>query len=142
MPGEPVGLVAPSPQAAPAPPAATDPSIGGSSAAPAVPSADPGATIGIAGLVLSFVLAPVGLIVSIVAIVRSRRSGRRNGFAIAGVAVATTLLAGFALLAALIVPPIVDAVQTCADLGPGVHQVGNARYTCTPTSSHVFYSFG
>lgn len=141
MPDESVGLAAPAPQAAPAPSAAHDPT-GAAATAPAPSSGDPGATLGIVGLVLAFFMAPVGLIVSIVALVRSRRSGRRNGFAIAGVAVAATLLVGFAMLMALIVPPIVDAVQTCADLGPGVHQVGDARYTCTPTSSHVFYSFG
>lgn len=142
MPDEPVGPVAPAHQAAPAPAATLDPPAGPAAAPAAAFATDPGATMGIVGLVLSFFMAPVGLIVSIVALIRSRRSGRRNGFAIAGIAVASTLLAGFALLIALIVPPIVDAVQTCADLGPGVHEVGNARYTCTPTSSHVFYSVG
>jgi hypothetical protein len=57
MPDEPVGLVAPSPQVSPNLPAAADPSVGRFPTTPAGQSADPGATLGIVGLVLAFVLA-------------------------------------------------------------------------------------
>ena len=34
---------------------------------------------------------------------------------------------------------LVGAAQTCAQLGTGVHVVGSATYTCTPTSFYVHY---
>ena len=48
----------------------------------------PGRALGIVGLVLAFFLNVVGLIVSIVAYSQSRKAGRSNGFAVAGIVVA------------------------------------------------------
>jgi hypothetical protein len=45
------------------------------------------------------------------------------------------------LVIVLAVPAFVDAANTCARLGDGVHTVGNSTYTCTPTSFNVSTHF-
>ncbi|MFE6254351.1 DUF4190 domain-containing protein [Agromyces sp. NPDC057865] len=108
-------------------------------AAPAPPGEVPGRTLGIVGFVLSLVggLSLVGLILSWVALAQSRRAGHRNRLAVAGVVIggAGVLLAIVVL--AVSIPTLAGVVETCRELGPGVHEVGNATYTCTPTSAHV-----
>ena len=39
------------------------------------------------------------------------------------------------------VPTLIDASQTCARLGDGVHELDGATYTCTPTSFSVYRHF-
>lgn len=98
--------------------------------APVPVATDPGRTLGIVGLVLSVVTALIGLVVSIVALRRSRRAGFKNGFALAGVVV------GGLVTLAWIVGGIVGGValghvaNVCQDLGPGTHQVNGVTYTC------------
>jgi len=103
----------------------------------------PGRGLGIAGFVLSlFVIGNiVGLILSIVALVQSKRAGRGNGFAVAGIVIASVGVALTILVVALAVPAFIDAANTCARLGDGVHTVGNSTYTCTPTSFNVSTHF-
>lgn len=103
----------------------------------------PGRGLGIAGFVLSFFVIGniVGLILSIVALVQSKRAGRGNGFAVAGIIIASVGVALTILVIALAVPAFVDAANTCARLGDGVHTVGNSTYTCTPTSFNVSTHF-
>jgi hypothetical protein len=91
---------------------------------------DPGRTLGLVGLVLAFVANWIGLIISVVALRRSKRAGFHNGLAKAGVIVGsiTTALGliggGIAAFAAI------HLASTCADLGPGVHQVGGGTVSC------------
>jgi hypothetical protein len=117
---------------------------------PAVPSPpivsessrDPFHVFGIIGFVLSFfAIVNIGaLAISTVALVRSKKAGFRNRFALAGTVISsigviiTILVTGFA------VSTLVGAAQTCARLGDGVHTIGSSTYTCTPTSFYV--SFG
>ncbi|MEA9985050.1 MULTISPECIES: DUF4190 domain-containing protein [Subtercola] len=116
-------------------------------AAAEVPSAVPlsvpnrGRTIGIVGFALSFfvLLNLAGLVLSIIALVKSRRDGFRNGFALAGIIIAGIGVTITLLIAAIAVPTLVNAGETCGRLGNGVHQVGNATYTCTPSSFFVSY---
>ncbi|OUM45623.1 DUF4190 domain-containing protein [Arthrobacter sedimenti] len=49
------------------------------------PAENPGRTLGIVGFILAILIAPVGLIISIVALVKSRRARMGNGFALAGI---------------------------------------------------------
>ena len=102
---------------------------------------NPGRVLGIVGFVLSFFffLNIAGLVLSIVGLVKSKRARLRNGFAIAGIVIASVGIMISIVVAAFTVPLLVDAGQTCARLGNGVHQVGNATYTCTPTSFRVTY---
>jgi hypothetical protein len=50
---------------------------------------NPGKTLGIVGLVLAFVANIVGLIVSIIALNKSKKAGYKNGLALAGIIVAS-----------------------------------------------------
>lgn len=100
----------------------------------------PGRTLGVVGFALSIIPLTnlIGLVLSIVALVKSRRAGHFNGFALAGIVIASVGLLIAAIIVATAVPMLVDAAVTCARLGDGVHQIGQSTYTCTPTSFHVF----
>lgn len=105
-----------------------------------VPAADrPGRTLGIVGFVLSFVwfVDVAGLIISIIALVKSKRAGQKNGFALAGIIISIGGILVCAGIIALIAPPLIHAGQECARLGVGTHVIGNSTYTCTPTSFNV-----
>ena len=134
------------PPIAPAPfgaPAATAPAA--PFTAPAAPAAarNPYGTLGVVGFALSLLgpLSIAGLVVSIVALVQSKRRGFGNGFALAGIIIAGVGLLVAAVVIAVAVPALVDAAQTCARLGDGVHQIGDAQYTCAPGSFSVHHGF-
>ncbi|WP_159616541.1 DUF4190 domain-containing protein [Arthrobacter zhaoguopingii] len=90
---------------------------------------NPGRSLGIAGFVLSILgpLSVIGLILSIIAFLQSRRAGMRNGFALAGTIIGAALtVAGVTLLTV----GITSLIQTCAELGNGVHERTGITYTC------------
>ena len=99
--------------------------------APAPVAQDPGRTLGIVGLVLSFLTALVGLVVSIVALRKSRRAGFKNGFALAGTIVGGlgTLVVVIALVAGGFA--LGGVAAKCKELGPGTHTVNGVTYTCS-----------
>jgi len=105
-------------------------------------SRDPFHLLGIIGFVLSFVaiVNVAGLTISIVALVRSKRAGFRNRFALAGTVISSIGVIITILVTSFAVSTLVGAAQTCARLGDGVHTIGSSTYTCTPTSFYV--SFG
>ncbi|WP_022877441.1 DUF4190 domain-containing protein [Microbacterium sp. B19] len=107
----------------------------------ASPTADPFRVLGIVGFVLSFfaVANVVGLVLSLVALIRSARAGYRNRFALAGTIISAIGVLTTIIVVAVLVSTLVGAAQTCAQLGTGVHVVGSATYTCTPTSFYVHY---
>ncbi|HEX3724503.1 MAG TPA: DUF4190 domain-containing protein [Nitrolancea sp.] len=79
-----------------------------------------------------------GLIISIVAMAQSKRSGHKNGFALAGIIISAVGILFTAGVIALVVPALINAGQECARLGNGTHVIGNSTYTCTPTSFDVY----
>ena len=84
------------------------------------------------GFILAFALSPAGLVVSIVALVQSRRVGVSNGWAVGGIVasiVVTLLWVAFVLLMVFLI--FVPLVNECQQLGPGVHHLGNTTYTCS-----------
>jgi len=93
----------------------------------------------IVGFVLSFIafLNIAGLIFSIIAWVSSRKAGRGNGLALAGIIISVVGIVFTAAVLIFLVPVLVDAAQTCARLGEGVHVVGGSTYTCAPGSFSV-----
>jgi hypothetical protein len=64
------------------------------------PAADPGSTLGIVGLILAIIpcTSTIGMVLSIVAYIVSRRAGFQNGKALAGIIIgAAWLVLGFIL---------------------------------------------
>ena len=64
------------------------------------PAADPGNTLGIVGLILAIIpcTSTIGMVLSIVAFIISRRAGFQNGKALAGIIIgAAWLVLGFVL---------------------------------------------
>jgi len=100
----------------------------------------PGRTLGIIGFALSFVgfIDVVGLIICIIAMVKSKRADQKNGFALAGMIISIVGILFCGGIIALIAPPLIHAGQECARLGDGTHVIGNSTYTCTPTSFNVY----
>ena len=96
----------------------------------------PGRGLGIAGFVVSLFwgLDLIALILSIVAMVQSRRAGQKNGFALAGIIISIVGIVTLSIVLVFAIPTLVAVGQECAKLGNGVHHVGNSIYTCTPTS--------
>ena len=103
----------------------------------------PGRTLGIVGFVLSFIgiVDIAGLVISIVALVKSKRAGHKNGLALAGLIISIVGILFWGGIIAVAVPALINAAQTCAQLGDGVHVVGHSVYTCTPTSFNVNTNF-
>ncbi|GII98890.1 hypothetical protein Slu03_12680 [Sediminihabitans luteus] len=58
------------------------------------PEKNPGKTLGIVGFVFSFLFALVGLILSIVALNKSRAAGYSNGLAVAGIVISAVVIVG------------------------------------------------
>ena len=128
--GAPVGGY-PAPPAAEysAPPAADYPAA----SAPAYtqpPSAPPGRVLAIVGLVLAFVVAPVGLIISIVAAVKLGKSGQPKGLAIAGIIIGALITIFWVILLIVLFTAFAALIGMCAELGPGVWQVDGVTYRC------------
>lgn len=88
--------------------------------------------LSIAGLVCAIIpcVALVGLILSIVALVKSRKAGQSNGIALAGIIVGAVVVIGSAIAIALGIAGLIDIAQTCSDLGDGTHYVNGRTYTC------------
>lgn len=115
----------------PAPPAAGDPAPGApvyTTSTPASPP--PGRVLAIVGLVLAFVVAPVGLIISIVAAVKLGKTGQPKGLAIAGIIVGAIVTIFWAILLVVMFTVFAALFGMCAELGPGVWEVDGVTYRC------------
>lgn len=115
----------PAPSPAPQPGARVD----------APPGVDfPGKTLGIVGLVLSFVSAIIGLIISVVANNQSKAAGYTNTPAKIGiiVGIVMTVIGVIVGIVAIIIAATVamNVAAQCAELGPGVHVLDGVTYTC------------
>ncbi|MGH3705871.1 MAG: hypothetical protein ACRDT9_14650 [Agromyces sp.] len=121
-------------------PSAPTPSVD----APRPPAPVPGRTLGVVGFALALVplTTLVGLVLSIIALVKAKRVRASNGFALAGVIIGSIGVSITLLILGIAVPTLIDAAQMCAQLGDGVHQVGQSTYTCTATSFSVYRRFG
>lgn len=105
---------APAPAAAPAAPA------------PPAPASSAGTTLGIVGLILAFVAAPLGLILSIVAKVQSK--GVKNTPATVGIVLSSIFIAVYV---GIIVAVVAGLAAGCSQYGPGEHVLDNGTtLTC------------
>ncbi|WP_161605971.1 DUF4190 domain-containing protein [Microlunatus speluncae] len=93
---------------------------------PPQPANDPGKILGIVGLILAFFCAVVGLVISIIAFVKSRGAGVTNIPAIIGMIIGVLVTIGWIIGGVA----IGNVAAKCAELGPGVHQQGGTTYTC------------
>ena len=96
------------------------------------PAQDPGKTMGIVGLVLSFLgcLSIVGLILSIIAFNKSKKAGYKNGVALAGIIVGAIMLV-ISIVVGIIIGVTTSAVlEKGAELVPGTHFEDGVTYTC------------
>ncbi|MGG7464672.1 hypothetical protein [Plantibacter sp. YIM 135347] len=118
------------------------PGAGAGAWAGATPSAGHG-TMAIVGFILTLlpVMNVVGLVLSIIAFVRAKRSGSPRGFALAGILIGAGGVLLVVVIAATIGPFVVDAVETCNRLGIGEHQVGDLTYSCGYGAVRVTRSF-
>jgi hypothetical protein len=95
----------------------------------------PGKTLGIVGFVLAFLASPIGLIVSIVAMVQSRKAGVKNGFALAGIIIGIigtiVIIVSIIAIVALAGAGIGYLAEVCAELGAGEHVIDGVTYTCS-----------
>jgi hypothetical protein len=127
--GQPAGMPAAPQYGAPAAPA---PGFGAPGQGYAPVGVNPGKTMGLVGLILSALFcipfsSLAGIIVSIVALVKSRKAGHSNGMALAGIIVGALVLIG-----GLVFWFTVGALALkCQELGPGTHFVDGVTYTCS-----------
>ena len=91
----------------------------------------PGKTLGIIGLIAAFPFNLIGLILSIVALVQSKRAGYKNTPAVIGIIVGAVLLVGFVIVLIVLIAVFGNLFAQCADLGPGSHYVDGVTYTCS-----------
>lgn len=96
---------------------------------------NPGRTLGIVGFILAILIAPVGLIISIVAFVKSRKAGMGNGFALAGIIIgAIFTILGAIVLAGLIalIPTFTELAQLCQGVPSGTEVEFQGTTTTCP----------
>jgi len=91
----------------------------------------PGKTLGIVGLIVAFPASLIGLILSIVALAQSRKAGRGNTPAIVGIIIGAVLTLVWLIVAIVLVVVFVNLASTCADLGPGTHDVDGVTFSCS-----------
>lgn len=95
-------------------------------------SSYPGKILGIVGLIVSFLgaFSIIGLILSIVAFVQSKKAGRKNGIALAGIIVGAivTILVIIGIIA--IAGALAHVVEVCAEHGDGTFTQDGVDYTC------------
>lgn len=97
---------------------------------------DPGKTMGIAALILAFLIPLVGLILGVVARSKSKKAGHSNGLANGAIVVGiiTTIIS--TLMTVLILLGAIAKLQensaTCEQLGPGTHRVEGRIISCQP----------
>ncbi len=92
---------------------------------------DPGKTLGIVGLVLSFFTALIGMIISIIAFRSSKKAGFKNTPALVGIIIGAlvTVITIISIIAAVALGAA--ALKSCSQLGPGVHRVNGTTITCS-----------
>jgi hypothetical protein len=99
--------------------------------APAPASDYPGKTLGIVGLILAFIAAPIGFIISLVARSQSKKAGAKNTPATAGIIIGLIITLIYIILIIVSIVAGAALLNACAGLEPGVYDAGNGgTITC------------
>ena len=88
---------------------------------------NPGRTLGIVGFILAILIAPVGLVISIIAFVKSRKAKMGNGFALAGIIIGVL----FTIVGAILIAVI---ASFAADLAGQILEACQGQPTGTPVT--------
>lgn len=96
----------------------------------AAPTASDGKTLGIVALIVAFFFSVIGIILGFVAKSQSKRAGVKNTPATVAIVLGFVFLAGTIIAISVAVAGAGALLSQCADLGPGVHEVGGVTYTC------------
>jgi heme/copper-type cytochrome/quinol oxidase subunit 2 len=110
----------PVPPAAPQYPAAAQPA-----------ASYPGKVLGIVGLIVAIFFNVIGLIISIIAFVQSKRAGFKNTPALVGIIIGIITTIGAIIFTILMVTVFSTLIGACAELGSGTHYVDGVTYTCS-----------
>ena len=125
------GTTAPVAPPAPDANAASAPAYAASAPAYAQPAAvNPGRTLGIVGFILAFFVSPAGIIVSAIGLSKSRKSGNKNGLALAGLILSIVFLMIAIVVTVVLVGAAVALLNQCTGLGGGVQQINGVTVTC------------
>ncbi len=99
-------------------------------------AATPGRTLGIVGFILAILIAPVGLVISIIAFVQSRKAKTGNGFALAGIIIGAVFTVLGAILIAVIASFAADLagqiIEACEGLPSGSPVTVQGQTTTCP----------
>lgn len=100
-------------------------------AAPAPAAAEPGKGLSIAAIILAFLMPVIGLILGIVAMVQSKKAGRKNGLALAAVIIGAVLIVVGIIVWIVVLGSLAavggsaaDAAQACMDGATSVEVLG------------------
>lgn len=107
----------------------TDPTSAPVPAAPATSGGTSG--LAIAGIIIDFFIAPLGLILSIVAKSQAKKAGLRSTAATVGIVLGIIFTVGDVIAAISLIGVFASLANECANLGAGTHQVGGTTYTCS-----------
>ena len=132
--------VPPAPDAGRVPPVAPPASDANPASAPAYAqptpayaqpvAVNPGRTLGIVGFILAFFVSPAGIIVSAIGLSKSRKSGNKNGLALAGLILSIVFFIIAIVVSVLLVGAAVALLNQCTELGGGVQQINGVTVTC------------
>ena len=96
---------------------------------------NPGRTLGIVGFILAFFVSPAGIIVSAIGLSKSRKSGNKNGLALAGLILSIVFFIIAIVVTVLLVGAAVALLNQCTELGGGVQQINGVTITCPPRAA-------
>ena len=91
---------------------------------------DPGRVLGIVGFILAFLVSPAGIIVSAIGLFKSRKSGNKNGLALAGLILSIVFFIISIVIIVSLVAAAVSLLNHCTELGGGVQQFNGVPITC------------
>lgn len=91
---------------------------------------NPGKKLGVIGLILAFPFNVIGLIVSIVALRKSKKAGFKNLAAVWGIVVGLLGTIAIAILIIVSVGAIATTAAFCAENGAGVFENNGITITC------------
>lgn len=108
------------------------------SVATAPAAADPGKTLAIVGLVMSFIfLAPIGLILSIIGFKKSKKAGFKNTIGIVGIVLnAVALISGFVIIALMMLT--MSSYSVIANKAEASNSMANA--SAVKSFAEVYYA--